>query len=151
LIIYYVFGITTMIRYWVFKSVQTNTCFNCETIGESIYCPTNMGSHNKYSAPYIGIKFCRYQIYTKFFMLAICGLVMGTILKQKTMDEVACNINFLFYWCVTIFQWCGMPFMGLTNMEAISSIGIYSLLNIPRTWFEVFFAIAICLLKLLTM
>jgi hypothetical protein len=45
----------------------------------------------------------------------------------------------------------GYQWMGLTNMEAISSIGIYSLFNIPRTWFEVFFAIAICLLKLLTM
>jgi hypothetical protein len=48
--------------------------------------------------------------------------------------------------CPFSYQW-----MGLTNMETISSIGIYSLLNIPRTWFEVFFAIAICLLKLLIM
>jgi hypothetical protein len=56
-------------------------------------------------------------------MLTIWGLFIGTILKGKTMDEVACKSILSFIDVLPFFDGVLCPFgyqwMGLTNTEAI--------------------------------
>jgi hypothetical protein len=56
-------------------------------------------------------------------MLTICGLFIGTILKGKTMDEVACKSILSFIDVLPFFNGVLCPFgyqwIQLTNMEAV--------------------------------